>query len=1607
MKSTPYSLRSTLASFIGGLLVCSASVSYADDTEIFFGGPSIDDGVRPNVLFILDNSGSMAWSTTDQDPPNRAGEVARMQVLKDSFATIINQAGAINAGIMVLNSRSEYNNTRMVYPVSYLNDPLPSSVQQVASTPQIMVSGDDATQWSTATSAVIDEPNLPMGQFVVPGNANTTQTLTAPNAFVQIRTGSGWFFDPYVDRSCMLDSSLASTPRNSGCSGINATQLGLDQDSGGTALMYFPGLAIPAGSTVASATLTIYPQNDRSSGFDPRISVESNKTSAPFNDSNSISGRNFTTWRDLPDTAWTSGTPVVLNITQEINNLRGVSPTTAEVSNLALRLYGNHGNERIICMRTGTGCTADELPVLNITYTSTTPSARSRDAALRFQNVGIPQGATITSARIDFVPVTSSTTPVTFQIRAENDDDADVFTNTTNLALRSKGAALVTWDAENWQVSNPPTHVEGPNVTSLVQSVVSQSNWCGNNAMAFHFSHSGGSGSRTAYSIDGATGLQPTLTVTYTGGDGGCLNPIIEASVIDANDDAYENNNEDMTLTGTNLPVSRRFFAARFAGVPLVNSAEIIDAQVIVTPANTVTSPSASTSVRFENSSNAQPFTVNDEDIQDRSDTTSMTCSFTSWTAGTPVTCTGSTLTSGLQTVVRRSGWTPGNALAIIFEQDSNSTLQVKAYENNPAQAIKLRIKVRNGGLASSTYTVRQHLNALVQAMNADGNTPVIPTYNEAAQYLRGEISGYNSPITSSCQPTHVVLLTDGQANVGRSTAEINAHNNAKTNIASWAGSCSTPLVTTGDDPGFADNTNTDEGERCGRKLAEWLALTDQSTLGGDSFINTHTIGFALDVLDDDGPQTFLNEVADNGNGGAYEAGNTSELTKAFSDILKSVQDVDTSFVSASAPVNSFERQNNKDELYFSLFSPELNNRWPGNLKRYRFATVDDQGNLDPRIVDQVGRDAVDLDTGRFSSAARSFWSSQNDGNDTTAGGAASKLPVAASRNLYTYIGNSPAGTPTSLSGHQINSTNVTKAMLGNASMSDTTRNELIDYIRGLEGSTQRKSIGAPIHSSPRLATYSCITPNSSDSSKCDVDDQTAFVGSNEGFVHAFNTSTGVEQFAFMPEELLDNISKLKANASTSSSNPLPYGMDSPVTLWVNDANGDGKVLDNATDTSPQTGEFVYAYATMGRGGRGVYALDVTVRSNPKMLWYIKGGETPGFAKLGQTWSTPIKTKIRIGTTITDVLIFGGGYDTNQDNVRELSADSMGNAIYVVNAKTGALIWSASNETANASASQGHRTLSKMLYSIPANLRVIDLQTAPTGVLVSDPDKLADQIFVGDMGGQVWRFHINNGQTGANLISAGGSSSDGVFANVLPSNYSSLDLLGKRTNLRRFYNEPDVALLNSNGKLSLSVNIGSGWRGHPLNTDALDRFYSLRTSNLTDPSGGEGTLTESDLLDVTSNLSPTAAQLGTLDLSGDDPNDVSDDLVKGGWYISFSANAGEKVLTRALTAGSDNTLFFSTYEPASGVSNSCEPSFGTARGYAVNLLDGSPYEIADPNNPSANDRFQELAIPGIPPQPELICIGDQCFVIKGPGDIEEVEMPKLGKMYWIDRTDVD
>ncbi len=1575
-SSIANSLRAALTGAFTSALIVSASLSNADDTEIFFGGPAIDEGIRPNVLFILDNSGSMNWRL-DSNNTATGSQVSRLQVMKESFADIMANTNDINVGVMVLNSRSEYGSSRYVYPVEYIDKELPDDIDLVASTPGILQSADDATQAIAPQlgGAVIDNAALVMGVIdvtqAIPGQA--TAVLGTTGSFFRQTSGG-------TEYACRL--SPPSRPNNPICTNGTLTDLNLRRSQGTMALFHFQGLNLPAGATISNAYIEITPSNtpNLNSRRNPWINVqiESNKNPASLNDNNPIGVRTYQSAGNTQVNGWISGNRIAIDVTANITNLKAAAPTGDPIQGVFVRLTNNStSNDNTqnyeFCAN---NCSNGNEPRLIINYTADGLVPESRMGALRFQDVGIPQGALVTSARLDFVPAAANSDPVTLEVRAERADNANAFSNGNNLQLRSQTTALTTWAPAAWPNQATPAPIEGPDVTAQVQEVVNRNGWCGNNAMAFYLTPTAGSGTRSAHSFDGAGGLQPTLTISYTGGEDGCFNPIIETRITSNANDGYQAANGTVNLGASTLPLTTNQIGARFSNLPIGRGAQIMDAKVIMTPAATVNNPSQISRISFQNSAIATEFSATASNFSNRTGRTAESnCTIdnnTGWDAGQPVICDISSLNTALTNIFASTNWNRGNALNMFIRHTSTSSLTATAFESNPGQSIKLRLKISDGGLVRS---VRSHVSALVQNMSADDGTPIVPTYLDAVNYFRDSVSGRPSPIDSACQANHIVLLTDGQAN-NNTTA-------AKNGIQTLAGNCT------------SDATN--DGEKCARTLASWIAANDQSSIEGDNFVTTHTVGFALDASGttaSNNIKNFLRDIATNGGGSFNTAESATELSEAFNRIIQEVLATDTTFVSASAPVNSFERSDNKDELYFSLFRPQETNRWPGNLKRYRFATVDGDGNQSPQIVDVNGLPAVNLLTGQFADSARSFWSSTADGNNTASGGAASVLPLANSRNLLTHIGNSPASAAT-LSTLSTDNVLIDTALLG-ANDADE-RTELISYIRGLDPATntQRKALGDPIHSSPRLATYSCITEVNG---RCTVADQTAFIGSNEGYLHGFNTVTGVEQFAFMPQELLGNIKLLKENKKSSVAVPRRYGMDNPVTLWANDVNGDGKILDSPSDTTPQTGEFVYAYGTMGRGGRNIYALDVTNRAAPKLLWFINGGETSGFEKLGQTWSVPVKTRIQIGTdtTPTDVLIFAGGYDANQDNVKVRTADSMGNAIYIVNAKTGALIWSASNTA-------GHSlVLSKMQYSMPGNLRVIDLQTGPAGTLVVDKEKLADQIFIGDMGGQVWRLFINNGQAGA-LVTAAGTSNDGIFATALPANYDTLDLAGQQQNLRRFYNEPDVALLNQDGNLSLSVNIGSGYRGHPLDMNAQDIFYSFRTRFL--GSGGEGTITTADMFDTTTTLLATVTDEEDQAAIKAQLNPTTAGVSKGGWYIRLT-NTGEKVLTRSLTTGQGSIVFFNTYEPGSN-NNSCKAAFGTSRGYAVNLFDASPYAEWVNGTPDVEDRIVNLLTSGIPPQPEQICIGDKCYVILSPDKIVEVEVPSPGKMYWIDETELD
>ena len=149
--------------------------------------------------------------------------------------------------------------------------------------------------------------------------------------------------------------------------------------------------------------------------------------------------------------------------------------------------------------------------------------------------------------------------------------------------------------------------------------------------------------------------------------------------------------------------------------------------------------------------------------------------------------------------------------------------------------------------------------------------------------------------------------------------------------------------------------------------------------------------------------------------------------------------------------------------------------------------------------------------------------------------------------------------------------------------------------------------------------------------------------------------------------------------------------------------------------------------------------------------------------------------------TVRNVLVFGGGYDPDEDTVGYVE-DNVGVGVYMVDALNGNLLWRAGPDDG------ANLRLTDMKHAIPGDVRVIDL----TG------DGYADRMYAADMGGRVWRFDIHNGQDRDNLVTGG------VFASLGNAHLAT----HPAATTRRFYSAPDVSFLSSGGRTWINVALG-------------------------------------------------------------------------------------------------------------------------------------------------------------------------------------------------------
>jgi hypothetical protein len=128
---------------------------------------------------------------------------------------------------------------------------------------------------------------------------------------------------------------------------------------------------------------------------------------------------------------------------------------------------------------------------------------------LRFQNLQIPQGATVQNVYVEFTADESDSGASNFTFQGEDVDSAAALTSTDfDLSSRVKTTASVTWNSvPSWSTGSK---YQSPDLTSIVQEIVNRAGWSSGNDLVMVVSSTG---TRVAESREGSSSNAALLHV--------------------------------------------------------------------------------------------------------------------------------------------------------------------------------------------------------------------------------------------------------------------------------------------------------------------------------------------------------------------------------------------------------------------------------------------------------------------------------------------------------------------------------------------------------------------------------------------------------------------------------------------------------------------------------------------------------------------------------------------------------------------------------------------------------------------------------------------------------------------------------------------------------------------------------------------------------------------------------------------------------------------------------------------------------------------------------------------------------------------------------------
>lgn len=725
--------------------------------------------------------------------------------------------------------------------------------------------------------------------------------------------------------------------------------------------------------------------------------------------------------------------------------------------------------------------------------------------------------------------------------------------------------------------------------------------------------------------------------------------------------------------------------------------------------------------------------------------------------------------------------------------------------------------------------------------------------------------------------------------------------------------------------------------------------------------------------------------AAINSRGRFFSVESPDALTQAFSDILSAIASDNTS---ASSVATNSTRLDTSAVVY----QAKLDSRdWSGHLLAFDINNTEDlNGNGMLDAGEDVNGNSV-LDTGNGTIGAQ-LWDA----------GASGKIP-AASRNVVTYnpsASTAPRGVDflwASLTATQQAALNA-NTTIGSGVTAGNVGQKTLDYIRGDQAQEQttgpfRKRtaiLGDIVNSDPWFVgsedfNYGSLpgTEGSSyvtfrNGSTYQQRRRMLYFGANDGMLHGidvgsyssgtFNTGTGAEMLAYVPDAVIPNLKNLSSPSYTHQ-----YFVD-----------GSPKAADAYINSAWKT----VLLGTTGAGGKAVFALDVTAPDSfgsSNVLWEISTTTSPtasdrttddtsvaGFQNnLGYTLSQPSLVRMSDGSWAA---IVANGYGSVNNKA----------VLYIIDAATGNLIRSIDTQAGSSTAG------SENGLSTPIALDV-------------DNDRITDYIYAGDLKGNLWKFDVTNSTPSQwDVAYKSGSTPKPLYVACTSSSAPCAS-----ANLQPITAKPQVGKVGAGQTGGLMVYFGTGkyFESGDTSTTQTQTFYGIWDKcDKTSSAGCDGQVSGRDSLQqqaITQELAQGGFNLrvtsnctvnyGSTPLSGAVSAPCTTTANRLGWYMDFiqpassnlpaNSDLGERVVSAPILR--DGRIIFTTLIP------STDPCAFGGTGWLMELGSTSgqrlglpPWDINEDGKIDSNDLVTSGGS-GVAPSGKQSKVG----IIKAPGII--------------------